>query len=86
MTKAKLLPYMNRFTGEIKTLPKKEGAKLSEDWARAKMAINQDGKRVFRFKLSSEVIGRDGKKHMGTAVVDLTPTDDRVKTGVENGK
>lgn len=72
MTKAKLLPYINRFTGDVKTLPKKEGNKLSEDWARAKMVTNSEGKRVFRFKLSAPVVGRDGKTHMGTAIVDLS--------------
>lgn len=86
MTKAKLLPYMNKFTGEIKTLPKKQGVQLNEDWARAKMATNQDGKRVFRFKLSSPVEGKDGKVHMGTAVVDLVPNDEPVELEVQDGK
>lgn len=75
MTKAKLLPYINRFTGDIKVMSKKDGKNLNEDWARAKMATNQEGKRVFRFKLDASVEGRDGKTHMGTAIVDLTEND-----------
>lgn len=75
MTKAKLLPYINRFTGDIKVMSKKDGKNLNEDWARAKMATNQEGKRVFRFKLDASVQGRDGKTHMGTAIVDLTESD-----------
>ncbi len=75
MTKAKLLPYINKFTGEVKTLPRSEGKHLNEDWARAKMATNQEGERVFRFKISTPIEGRDGKTHIGTAIVDLSPTD-----------
>lgn len=43
------------------------------------MATNQDGERVFRFKLSAPITGKDGKVHMGTAIVDLTPTDEPVE-------
>lgn len=75
MTKAKLLPYINRFTGEVKTLPKSQAKDLSEDWARAKMVTNIDGNRVFRFKLNTPVKGPDGRIHSGTAVVDLQETD-----------
>lgn len=75
MTKAKLLPYINRFTGDIKIMSRKDGMQLSEDWARAKMATNDKGERVFRFKLQAEVKGRDGKMHLGTATVDLTEAE-----------
>lgn len=75
MTKAKLLPYINRFTGDIKIMSRKDGMQLSEDWARAKMATNDKGVRVFRFKLDASVVGKDGKTHMGTATVDLTEAD-----------
>lgn len=85
MTKAKLLPYINRFTGEVKTLARKEGNKLNEDWARAKMVTNQEGKRVFRFKLSAPVTGADGKTHMGTAIVDLSEQDEPVELEAVNG-
>lgn len=72
MTKAKVYPYINRFSGEIQIMTKKQGKELSEDWAIAKVVKNQDGKKVFRFHLSAPVTGRDGKVHMGTAIVDLT--------------
>lgn len=86
MTKAKHLPYINRFTGDIKVMTKSQGKHLSEDWARAKMVTNKEGKRVFRFKLSAPVEGRDGKMHMGTAIVDLTETEQPVEGEVVNGK
>lgn len=86
MTKAKLLPYINRFTGDIKVLTRKDGKNLNEDWARAKMATNQEGERVFRFKLDATVQGRDGKTHMGTAIVDLTENDMPVELEGVNGK
>lgn len=72
MTKAKVYPYINRFSGEIQIMTKKQGKTLSEDWAVAKVVKNQDGEKVFRFHLSAPVKGRDGKVHMGTAIVDLT--------------
>lgn len=75
MTKAKLLPYINRFTGDVKVMSRKDGKNLNEDWARAKMATNQDGDKVFRFELDAEVKGRDGKIHKGTAIVDLTESE-----------
>lgn len=71
----KLLPYINRFTGEIQVMTKSQGSQLSEDWARAKMATNDKGERVFRFHLAAEVEGKDGKTHIGTATVDLTEAD-----------
>lgn len=86
MTKAKLLPYINRFSGDIKVMTKKDGKNLSEDWARAKMVTNQEGKRVFRFKLDASVEGRDGKTHMGTAIVDLTENEMPVELEVIDGK
>lgn len=75
MTKKKVYPYINRFSGEIQIMTKTQAKELSEDWARAKMVTNQEGKRVFRFKLDASVKGRDGKMHMGTAIVDLTESD-----------
>lgn len=86
MTKAKLLPYINRFSGDIKVMTKKDGKNLSEDWARAKMVTNQEGKRVFRFKLDASVEGRDGKTHMGTAIVDLTENEMPVELEGIDGK
>lgn len=75
MTKAKVYPYINRFTGEIQIMTKAQGKELSEDWAVAKMVTNKQGERVFRFHLAAPVTGPDGKVHMGTAIVDLTESD-----------
>lgn len=72
MTKAKLLPYINRFNGDVKVMSRKDGKNLNEDWARAKVVTNSEGEQVFRFALSSPVVGKDGKTHMATAIVDLT--------------
>lgn len=86
MTKAQLVPFVNRFSGDIKVMTRKAGKSLNEDWARAKMVTNQEGKRVFRFKLDASVQGRDGKTHMGTAIVDLTPNDMPVELEAVNGE
>lgn len=75
MTKAKLYPYINRFSGDVKVMNRKDGRQLNEDWARAKMVTNQEGKRVFRFKLDASITDKDGKTHMGTAIVDLTEAE-----------
>lgn len=85
MTKEKLLPYINRFSGDVKVLTKRQGDALNEDWARARMAKNQNGERVFRFELDAQVTGRDGKIHKGTAIVDLTESDVPVELEAENG-
>lgn len=85
MTK-KLLPYINRFTGDIKVMTKSDGSKLNEDWARAKMATNDKGERVFRFHLSAPVEGPDGKVHMGTATIDLTENDEPAELEAVDGK
>ena len=79
MTKAKILPYINKFTGEVKALPKSEGKKLNEDWARAKVVRNKDGKKVFRFTLSAPVKDKDGKTIIGTATIDLTENETEVE-------
>lgn len=75
MTKAKIYPFINRFTGEIQPLTKSQGKLLSEDWEIAKVVRNKEGKKVFRFKLQAPVTGKDGKQHMGTAIIDLTETE-----------
>ena len=43
---AKLYPYINAFTGDVKVLPKNEGNKLNEDWHRGKLAKNEKGEKV----------------------------------------
>ncbi|WP_438980200.1 hypothetical protein [Polynucleobacter sp.] len=87
MTKKKVYPYINRFSGEIQIMTKSQGKELNEDWARAKVVNNQEGERVFRFHLSAPVTGKDGKVHMGTAIVDLTESDvDPAELEAANGK
>lgn len=78
----KLLPYINKFTGDIKMLPKSQGAQLSEDWARAKMVTNDKGERVFRFHISTPVKDQNGKTRMGVAVVDISEVE---TTEVDDG-
>lgn len=74
MTK-KLLPYVNKFSGEVKILPKSKGSKLSEDWARAKVVTNNEGERVFRFEIATPVKDESGKTRMGIATVDISEVD-----------
>lgn len=81
MTK-KILPYINKFSGDIKMLPKSQGAKLSEDWARAKMATNDKGEKVFRFQIATPVKDENGKTRMGIATVDISEVSE---TEVEDG-
>lgn len=85
MTKPKLYPFINRFNGEIQIMTKKQGKELSEDWEHAKVVKNEQGEKVFRFKLSAPVKGPDGKTHMGTAVVDLKETDEPAELEGVNG-
>lgn len=74
MTK-KLLPYINKFSGEVQILPKSKGSKLSEDWARAKMAKNEKGESVFRFEIATPVKDENGKTRMGIATVDISEVE-----------
>lgn len=86
MTQPKLLPYINRFNGEVQIMSRRDAKEqLNEDWARAKVVTNNEGKKVFRFELNAPVKGRDGKTHMGTAVVDLTEIDQPIEGEVING-
>lgn len=86
MTKAKVYPYINRFNGEIQIMTKRQGKELNEDWAVAKVVKNQQGEKVFRFHLSAPVTGKDGKVHMGTAIVDLTESNEPVELEAADGK
>lgn len=56
-------------------MTRRQGNQLNEDWARAKVVKNKEGKKVFRFELTSVVKGRDGKMHTGTAIVDLSEVE-----------
>lgn len=84
MTK-KLFAYINKFTGDIKMLPKSEGKKLNEDWGQGKMATNDKGEKVYRFHIATPVVDKNGKTHMGVAVVDISEVEtEEVDDG--NGK
>lgn len=75
MTKT-VYPYINKFSGDVKMLPKDEGGKLNEDWLRAKLAKNEKGERVFRFQIATPVLDKDGKTHMGIATVDISEVEE----------
>lgn len=74
MTK-NVYPYINKFTGDLKMLSKRDGSKLNEDWARAKLAKNEKGERVFRFHIATPVVDNSGKTVMGVAVVDISEVE-----------
>lgn len=78
------LVYVNKFTGDIKVVTKQSAKQLSEDWAKARMATNREGKKVFRFELSAPVKAKDGKRVMGTAVVDVSETGEQEVVDVES--
>ncbi len=67
-------------------MTKRQGKELNEDWAVAKVVKNQQGEKVFRFHLSAPVTGKDGKVHMGTAIVDLTESNEPVELEAADGK
>ena len=50
------------------------------------MATNTEGKKVFRFKLDATVQGKDGKTHIGTAIIDLSENDIPKELEEVNGK
>lgn len=81
MTK-KLLPYIHKFSGDVKMLPKSQGAKLNEDWHRAKVATNEKGEKVFRFQIATPVKDENGKTRMGIATVDISEVSE---TEVDDG-
>lgn len=70
MAKA-LYPYVNMFTGDVKSLTKSQGARLSEDWRRGKLAENEKGEKVFRFHIATTVKDKNGESQQGVAVVDI---------------
>lgn len=82
MTKAKILPYINKVTGDLKALTRKEGKELNDDWERARVVTNEQGERVFRFELSSPVTGPDGRVNTGTAIVDLKEAEAEDGVGI----
>lgn len=82
MTKTKLYPYINKETGDVKTLTRLEGSKLGKDWNRGKLVRNEKGDKVFRFQIATSMTDANGKVQHGTATVDLQ----EIKTeAVEDG-
>lgn len=60
----KLIPYINRFTGEVKIVSKQAAKQLSEDWSKPRATKNEKGEDVMRF----EIDGGNGV----VAVVDIS--------------
>lgn len=80
---AKVYPYINKFSGDIQIMTKKQAAtELNEDWARPKVVKNNKGESVYRFELSAPFTDRDGKQQMGIATVDIKETETVVTDGV----
>lgn len=79
-----LYPFVNKHTGEVKILTKSGGKKLSEDWARARVATNEKGEQVFRFEIATSMVDKNGKTQHGTAVVDISEVD--IKNGNRSTK
>lgn len=82
MSTTKLYPFINKFSGDVKTLTKNEGAKLNEDWHRGKLAKNEKGEKVFRFQIATQAPDKDGVMRNATAVVDIQEVKTEV---VEDG-
>lgn len=51
--KPKYLPYLNRFTGDVQIVTKKQAKELSEDWAAPQIVKNEQGKQVMRFQIEN---------------------------------
>lgn len=69
----KKIPYINRFTGDVKIASKQEAKKLSEDWSKPRMAKNEKGEDVFRFEIDggNGVIATVDISESGEQEVDL---------------
>lgn len=85
MTKTKRYPYINIQSGDVQILTKAEGAKLSKEWNRGKLARNDEGAKVFRFKIATQMKDKNGKIQHGTATVDLQEIDTKEVTDDGNG-
>lgn len=72
---AKKIPYLHRFTGDIKIVTKQGAKKLSEDWSEVKFVKNQEGKRVMRLELNG-----------ATVDVSENETPEAVKDGIGSTK
>jgi hypothetical protein len=52
----KLIPYINRFNGDVKIVSKQSAKKLSEDYSKVQFTENEQGKRVMRFELEGATV------------------------------
>lgn len=52
----KLIPYVNRFTGDVKIVSKQGAKKLSEDFSRVEFVQNEQGKQVMRIQLEGATV------------------------------
>ena len=56
---SKVYPYINKFSGEVQIMTKKQAEELSEDWATPKVVKNNKGETVYRFELAAEFKDKD---------------------------
>lgn len=47
----KLIPYVNRYTGDVKIVTKSQAKSLSEDYDKVEFTTNDEGKRVMRIRI-----------------------------------
>lgn len=79
---SKVYPYINKFSGEVQIMTKKQAEELSEDWATPKVVKNNKGETVYRFELAAEFRDRNGKLQNGIATVDIKETETVATDGV----
>lgn len=56
MTKSKLIPYINRFNGDVKIVTKSQSRNLSEDYSKVEFIKNEKGERVMRLQLANATV------------------------------
>lgn len=52
----KKIPYVQRFTGEVKIVTRAGAKKLNEDWSEVKFLNNEHGKPVMRLELNGATV------------------------------
>jgi hypothetical protein len=52
----KKIPYVNRFTGDVKIVTRGGAKKLSEDWSRVEFTKNEAGVDVMRIQLEGATV------------------------------
>lgn len=50
----KLIPYVNRHTGDVKIVTKSQAKHLSEDYSAVEFTTNAEGERVMRIRIVDE--------------------------------